>query len=108
MEGKTAQSAVRRCAGVLVVAFCAAAVPASAGNSHYAISRSVVASGGGVVSASCYTMVSTLGQAIAGESVAKDGGSQYRLTSGFLSAQSALDDTLFRNGFEFDTGDCTP
>lgn len=107
MEDETARSAARRCASVLAVALCAAVAPASAG-SDYAIRRSVVASGGGVVAASCYRMVSTLGEAVVGDGLAKGGGSQYRLTSGFLSAQSALGDTLFRNGFELDTGDCTP
>lgn len=108
MEGKaTAQGAARRCACVAAIALCAAMAPAAAGDG-YAISRSVVASGGGVVSASCYSMVSTLGQAVAGDGVAKGGGKQYRLTAGFLAAQSALGDSLFHNGFEPNTGGCTP
>lgn len=108
MKGKaTAQRAARRCACIAALAWCAVA-PAVAGDG-YAIVRSVVASGGGVVSASCYAMVSTLGQAVAGTGVAKDGdGTQYRLTAGFLAAQSAIGDSLFHNGFEPKTGGCTP
>lgn len=106
MTGKaTAQGAARRCACVAAIALCAAMAPAAAGDG-YAIPSRVVASGGGVVSASCYTLVSTLGQAVAGDGVAKGGGSQYRLTSGFLASQSALGETLFRNGFEPNAGGC--
>ena len=107
MEGKaTAQRAARRCACIAAIAWCVAA-PAAAGDG-YAIPRSVVASGGGVVSASCYAMVSTLGQPVAGTGVAKGDGTQYRLTAGFLAAQSAIGDSLFHNGFEPKTGGCTP
>lgn len=108
MRGKTtAHGAVRRCACVTALAWCAAVTPAAAGGG-YAITRSVVASGGGVVSASCYALVSTLGQAAAGSSVAKGSGKQYRLDAGFLAAQGPLGERLFHNGFEPNTGDCTP
>lgn len=108
MKGNaSAPGAARRCACVAALAFCAVVAPAAAGE-DYAITRSVVANGGGVVSASCYTLASTLGQPVAGTGTAKGGSKQYRLTAGFLAGQSPLGERLFHNGFEPNTGGCTP
>lgn len=104
MQGKaTVRSAVRRCvaiAGIVAIA------PLLAAGEEYVMRSSVVANGGGVVSSGCYTLVSTIGQPVAGE--VATGGASYRLVSGFLAEPVVLGDTIFRNGFEHQTGDCTP
>lgn len=105
MQGKaTARSAARCCAAIAAIA---AITPVVAAGDGFAIRSSVIANGGGVVSSACYTLASTIGQPVAGE-VGTSGGDSYRLTSGFLAGSVVLGDTVFRNGFELDTGGCTP
>lgn len=93
---------------------------ALAGDS-YTIRNGTIAGGGGLVEADCFSLVGTIGEAVAGTA----SGSGYRLTSGFpatLAESSSAPPPgggglIFSDGFEGDgqTGDpddnsgaCTP
>jgi hypothetical protein len=65
---------------VLIACLLAAAIPVLAQSSaHYDLSLYVVASGGGRMAGTSYTLLSTAGQPVADPS----GGDEYTLTSGF-------------------------
>lgn len=83
---------------------------ASAGASTYAVRNGTVSSAGSIAAADCYSMVSTLGEPVAGTTAA----GRYRITSGF---PATLVDTqiatgtfvVFKDGFEGNsTQGCTP
>ena len=90
-------------AAVLLAVMVSAAAAPRDGN--YALHQGTVVSAGGVVSASCYTVVATIGEPVAGT---VGDGKKTRLTSGFLASAGPTGDALFRSGFEVTTGDCTP
>lgn len=85
-------------------ALLAALATAQAGSNAttYSMDGSVIAGGGGIGAANCYTLVSTIGEPVAG-TVASDG---FTLTSGFLAAVGPTGDALFKDGFEANTGAC--
>lgn len=88
----------------LLCASIAAAQPSAGLPPEYGIRNGTFASGGGVNSAKCYTIVSTIGEAVVGRVSAET----YTLTSGFPATIQSTGDTLFRDGFELNTGECTP
>lgn len=83
---------------------------ASAGEGGYSIRNGTVASGGSVSAVDCYSLVSTIGEAVAGSVSA----GEYRLTSGFpatLGEQQVSTGTftVFKDSFEGnDQEGCTP
>ena len=92
------------CMGVgLLLAGVAVAQSAPQGD-VYAISRSVIANGGGTASADCYVLVATIGEPVAG--VVANG--EFVLSTGFLSEVAVHGDLLFRSGFETKKGECKP
>lgn len=90
-------------AALLLAAVVSAAAAPRDGN--YALRQSAVVSGGGVVAASCYAVLATIGEPVAGT---VGDGKKTRLTSGFLASAGPTGDALFRSGFEVTPGDCTP
>lgn len=86
------------CAGI------AAAQPSTGLPPEYGIRNATFASSGGIHAADCYTIVSTVGEAVVGRVSAKT----YTLTSGFPATIDATGDRLFRDGFELKTGECAP
>ncbi len=76
----------------------------------FAITSSVVSAGGGFVDADCYTLVSTIGEPVAGtvSVAAMPDTPALRLTSGFLARDAAKGDLLFRTGFDPKKGNCAP
>jgi hypothetical protein len=70
----------------------------------YTMSRSVIASGGGIVSADCYVLVSTIGEPVVG--IVAD--AEFTLSTGFLGEVAVRGDLLFRTGFETKKGECKP
>jgi hypothetical protein len=77
---------------------------ASAGSGNFAILNGTVASGGGTVSSGCYTLTSTVGEPAAG--VVANG--EFTLTSGFLATTGTTSDVIFKDGFDENTGACSP
>ena len=83
---------------------------ASAGAGGYSLHNGTVASGGSVSAVDCYSLISTIGEPVAGSVSAGD----YRLTSGFPATLgerqiSTGTFTVFKDSFEGnDQEGCTP
>lgn len=88
----------------LLCAGFAAAQPSAGLPPEYVVRNATLANGGGVHTADCYTIVSTVGEAVVGRVSAET----YTLTSGFPATIDATGDQLFRDGFEQQTGECAP
>ena len=89
---------------MLLVSAVAAAQPSAGLPPQYAIQNGTVAGGGGLQKHDCYTLVSTIGEAFVGRISADI----YTLTSGFPATIDLEDDSLFRDGFESQSGVCAP
>lgn len=78
----------------------------SAGAQQYRISNGTVISAGHIVTHSCYALVATGGEPVAGTVT----NGVYTLTSGFhaASAGALISDRVFKNGFDNEQQECTP